>query len=311
MVPQIGEKRAGGGLSGIAAMAGIDLSSLSGGDILSPNSYPQILNNINFQKELIYSKFNTDKSTEPISYFDYVLNKKNKRFDLLSFIKKYTIGLPSIIIQSIRKNDTSSEKVSDVNSEIPLISFKEDKVIKDLMKNLSLNINTKEGYFTFSFTSPEPKLSAEVVKTSQALLQKYITEFKLQKVRNNLDFIENSYNIAKKNFEEKQQELAKFRDSNVSLYSAFAKTQEEKLTSEYNLLLNIYTDLAKQKEQAKISVTETTPILTIIKPVIIPTEKSGPKRLYTLVGLALLGFIFGAGSILFSPYIKEIIKHIN
>ena len=76
MVPQIGEKRAGGGLSGIAAMAGIDLSSLSGGDILSPNIYPQILNNINFQKELIYSKFNTDKSTEPISYFDYVLNKK-------------------------------------------------------------------------------------------------------------------------------------------------------------------------------------------------------------------------------------------
>ena len=142
-------------------------------------------------------------------------------------------------------------------------------------------------------------------------MQKYITEFKIEKVRSNLEFVEKSYDEAKVNFENKQSELAQYRDANKNISSAMARTQEEKLTSEYNLLLGIYTEIAKQKEQAKIAVTETTPILTIIQPVIIPTEKSGPKRLHILVGFALLGFIFGAGSILSSPYIKKIIKHIK
>lgn len=123
--------------------------------------------------------------------------------------------------------------------------------IKGLFEYLSLNVNEKEGYLTLSYTCEEPKLSADVVQTSQRLLQKYITEFKLQKVRSNLEFIESNYREAKKNFEEKQTELANFRDKNISLSSSMAKTIEEKLTSEYNLLLNTYSELAKQREQAK------------------------------------------------------------
>ena len=42
MVPQIGEKTTGGNLSGLAAMAGINLGSNSGGDVLMPNVYPKI-----------------------------------------------------------------------------------------------------------------------------------------------------------------------------------------------------------------------------------------------------------------------------
>jgi len=49
--------------------------------------------------------------------------------------------------------------------------------------------------------------------------------------------------------------------------------------------LGIYTEIAKQKEQAKIAVTETTPILTIIEPVKIPTVNSGPNRAMTLIRL--------------------------
>ncbi|MDD4500465.1 MAG: Wzz/FepE/Etk N-terminal domain-containing protein [Bacteroidales bacterium] len=54
MVPQTGQKSAGGSLGGLAAMAGINLGSLNSGEVLSPSVYPKIISNINFQKELIY-----------------------------------------------------------------------------------------------------------------------------------------------------------------------------------------------------------------------------------------------------------------
>lgn len=294
MVPQTGDKGSGGNLSGLAAMAGINLGSINSGEVLSPSVYPKILNNVNFQKELIYSEYNFSKADKPISYFEYLTNKKYRSFDLLRDLKKYTLGLPSIIIGLFKNNNEDNYIINTSNGLIYSLSNKENRIVKEVLKKLSLNINNKDGYITLSFTSEEPRISAEIVQKVQNLLQKFITEFKLEKVRNNLEFVEKSYDEAKENFERKQAELARFRDANKSLTSALAKTQEEQLTSEYNLLLGVYTELAKQKEQAKIAVNETTPILTIIEPVAIPTEKSGPKKTFLLVVTAFLGFTLSA-----------------
>lgn len=312
MVPQTGEKRAGGNLSGLAAMAGINIGSLSSGEVLSPSVYPRILNNVNFQKELIYSKYSFEKADEQITFYEYATNKKYSSFNFVGTIKKYTIGLPGVIIGTIKgKPDEISDTISTVNNKIDQLSLKENNVIKNVFGYLKLNLNNKEGYITLSFTSREPKLSAEVVLTAQKLLQKYITEFKIEKVRSNLEFVEKSYYEAKINFEEKQAELAKFRDANKSLSSAIAKTQEEKLTSEYNLLLGVYTEIAKQKEQAKIAVTETTPILTVIEPVVIPSEKTGPSRAKLFIGFILVGLVSSSFWLFIFPYTRNIIFKIK
>lgn len=73
-----------------------------------------------------------------------------------------------------------------------------------------------------------------------------------------------------------------------------ARTREEKLQSEYTFLLGVYTELDKQKEQAKIAVTETTPILTVIEPVVVPVEKSKPFRAQKLFIYTFLGLLAGA-----------------
>lgn len=306
MVPQTGEKKAGGNLSGLAAMAGINLGSMSSGEVLSPSVYPKILNNVNFQKELIYSKYSFEKSTEPISYYEYATNKEYRTFNLLGTLKKYTIGLPSVIIRAFRNNkeEQTANDSSMANNLIYRLTYKENRIINGILDKLLLNLNNKDGYFTISYTSNEPKVAAEVVLNTQQLLQKYITEFKLEKVRSNLEFVERSYEEAKQNFETKQAELARFRDANKSLTSSMARTQEEKLISEYNLLFNVYNELAKQKEQAKIAVKETTPILIVIEPVSVPIEKSKPSRALLLIVFSLLGFVIGAGKVFLVPYLK-------
>ncbi|MDE5639082.1 MAG: lipopolysaccharide biosynthesis protein, partial [Odoribacter sp.] len=49
MVPQTSEKKMSGGLSGLAAMAGINLGDIGGGETLSPKMYYKILESIPFQ----------------------------------------------------------------------------------------------------------------------------------------------------------------------------------------------------------------------------------------------------------------------
>ncbi|MHC1689214.1 MAG: Wzz/FepE/Etk N-terminal domain-containing protein [Bacteroidales bacterium] len=303
MVPQTGDKKTGGSLSGLAAMAGINLGSISSGEVLSPTVYPKIMTNVNFQKELIYSKFHFKRVEQPITLFDYYTDKKYQKISLIGTIKKYTIGLPGVIIKAINDKPVDSDK-SD-SSSIKSLTKDEKDVIKIMRENLSLDVNEKQGYVSISVNMPEPLLAAELAQRGQELLQKYITKFKLEKVASNLNFVERSYEESRKNFESKQAELARFRDSNKNFTSAVAKTQEEKLTSEYNLLLNIYSELAKQKEQAKIAVTETTPILTIIEPVFVPIEKSKPSRVMMLIAFSFLGLIFAAGVLFAVPYLED------
>lgn len=310
MVPQTGQKSTGGSLGGLAAIAGINLGSLSSGEVLSPTVYPKIMTNINFQKELIYSKFHFKGIEKSITLYDYYTDKKYQKFSIIGTLKKYTIGLPGVIIGAI-KGEQKGIIQSD-SSSLQSLTSKEKDIVKIVNTNLSLSVNNKDGYVSISANMLEPFLAAELAQKGQELLQKYITEFKIEKVEKNLKFVEKSYEESKRNFESKQAELARFRDANKSFTSAVAKTQEEKLTSEYTLLLGIYSELAKQKEQAKISVTETTPILTIIEPVVVPNEKSKPSRAMMLLIYAFLGLTIGIGIVLVMPYLEEnFIPNIN
>ncbi|MDD4032833.1 MAG: Wzz/FepE/Etk N-terminal domain-containing protein [Bacteroidales bacterium] len=310
LVPQTTEKRAGGSLSGLAAMAGISLGDIGSGEVLSPNVYPNIIKNVSFQKELLHAQYTFEGIPQPISYYEYATDKQYRKFNLLGAIKKYTIGLPGVIIGAIRGEPEESEG-SAVGDTIPRLTHKEQKVLKNLDEVFLIEMYDKKGYVQLSTTLGDPLLAAQITFKAQQLLQQYLTEFKLQKVRANLEYVEANFQEARQNFETKQEELARFRDANINLTSAMARTREEKLQSEYTLLLGVYTELAKQKEQAKIAVTETTPILTVIEPVVVPVEKSKPYRAQMLIIYTFLGLIVGVGWVLAWPYVKDTYKKVR
>ena len=277
-------------IGGLAALAGINIG-YNNGELLGPSTYPKILNNIDFQKELINKKIDFNSSKIPISIFDYYSNSKKKPSNIIDNITKYTVGLPSLIFNSLITNKIKNRAQNISSSHLKQFSNDEKKIITNLYKNISFNINDRTGLITLSVTMSEPIFATELVIHIQDLLQKYLTNFKLQKVRNNLNFVETNYKEAKSKFEFKQQELARFRDENKNVTSSLYKTTEEIILSEYNLLLSIYNELSKQREQAKIAVTENTPILTIIQPAVVPIEKTSPNRMKIVVIFGFIGLI--------------------
>ncbi len=311
LVPQTGQQRSGVSLGGMAAMAGINLGDMGAGEVLSPTVYPNIIKNVGFQKKLIHSLYVFKDLEEPVTYYNYATDPQYGKINLLGIIKKYTIGLPGIILEIIRGEPKEDNKPNGSEVLVSRLTYKEYKVLEKLYKIFTLTLNQKEGYVQLSITMRDPYLAAQITTKAQHLLQEYLTDFKLQKVQANLEFVENSYQEAKSNFEAKQEELARFRDANINLTSAVARTREEKLQSEYTLLLSVYTELAKQKEQAKIAVTETTPILTVIEPVVVPVEKSKPLRARILMIWTFFGVIIGVIWVLATPIVKENLNKIR
>jgi H+/Cl- antiporter ClcA len=66
--------------------------------------------------------------------------------------------------------------------------------------------------------------------------------------------------------------------------------------------------MALQLEQAKINVKETTPILTIVRPVMVPFIPSSTSSFSILVIFTFLGVVAGMAGVLFIPTIAEIME---
>ena len=295
MVPQSAEggSKLGGSLGGLAAMAGINLGSMGGGSTIPPTLYPKIVKSIPFQKELMKTPLSIEGQDGEVTFAEYYLEIKKP--GLLGYIKKYTIGLPGLILKAIR-GDGSSRSLSGAEGQSDdLLSITQDekKLIEILTAQLSLEVNDKDGYVSISARMPEAKAAAQIAKKAQILLQEAITNFKIQKAKDQLAFVEERYAEKEKEAKSAQQKLATFRDRNKNVSTATAQTEQERLTAEYNLVYGVYSELAKQLETQKIQVKEDTPVFTVIEPVSIPILKSKPKRALILMMWVFLGGIIG------------------
>ena len=308
IVPDTG-KSGNSKMSSLAALAGVNLGEGADVTALSPLVYQNIMNGTSFRKELMQTKIDFEKADKPVSFFDYYTSEEYNKPGVFDYIKKYTIGLPFVILNAIRGEQPEPDYSAIGNSEGPTmetLSKDEYNALKILEQCVSLTLDNKNGYVTITTNMPEAVASAQLAQATVVLLQKYITEFKIAKVQSNLDFIQSRYNEAKKNFEDIQIRRAAFRDANTNTNKYSARVEAEKLDAEYTLAMNLYSELATQLEQAKIEVKKDTPILTVVRPVTIPYKKSKPQRLQILVAFTFLGVVAGAGLVLGLPMLANI-----
>jgi LPS O-antigen subunit length determinant protein (WzzB/FepE family) len=308
IVPQSSSEKPGGSLGGIAALAGINLGSVGQQSSISPTLYPQILTNITFQKELLETLITIEGQDNKITYKEYYTNVYSP--SVLSSIKKYTIGLPGVLI-GLLKSDEISKEESKNNDYLPQITQDDKKLIELLLEQLSMEVNDKDGYIGLSTTMPEARAAAELTQKAQELLEQYVIDFKIEKSSSELDFIKNRYQEKEQEFQKIQQKLALYTDRNQNVNSARAKMELMLLQSEYDLAYGVYSELAKQLETQELKVKEDTPIFTILQPVFVPLEKTGPKRSLILIIYTFLGFVLSIGYLLAIEPIQNIIKEIR
>lgn len=317
ILPQSSRQNAPANLGGLAAIAGVNIGTtlINEGNI-SPSIYPQVINSFPYVREIMQIPIIVEKSEgEEITLYDYYSNKKYRENDLPAIIKKYTIGLPHTIISALRSHNIEEANINPfINSNgngIVKITPQEQTVYDAIKNAIQYEYNSRQGILTLGYAFPEALAAAQISEQLHKTLEKYVVEYKTKTVQENLIFVEQSYQAAKKDFLQKQTNLADFQDANRGLVTATSRATETRLRSEFEIAFTIYNELARQREQAKLAIEETRPVLTVINPVIVPISKSAPQRTKTIAVFLIIGLVAPIIWVMTAPFFRYITGNIK
>jgi len=304
-IPQTGgEVKAPSGLSGLASLAGINLSDMGGGSEIPPTLYPQITNSVPFRKELLGMGITVGVFEGTLE--TYLKETYFSESSILGTLKKYTIELPSLLLKSFRTDDLNLD-----SSGLYQISEVDQDLFEYLNEKLSLALNETEGFITLSFSDENKLIAAQVADRAKELLQERIIDFKSQSARELLTFTFGQFEENKASYEKLQDSIAVFKDQNLNISSSLYQNRLDRLVRELNIASSVVEQLATQLEQAKLQVNKDTPVFTVIEPVSVPFEKSAPKRSLIAVIWTFLGVVLSTGYILLKDPAREIIASIR
>lgn len=313
MVPQLNSK-SNSSLSSLASLAGFDLGTANTGTELSPLIYPQIVSSVTFRKELMYTPLHYEKCDTAINMFDYAQSdyaKPSAIGAVFMAIKKYTIGLPGVILGAMKGEKEpvvlpEGEGTADNAPKPVVVSEDEEKILKALAENVTLAVDKKEGYITLNVRGSEPIQTAELAIKAQQLLQEELTRFRIEKSESELEYIQARYNEIKAETESYQEQLARVTDRTQSISNTRDRIERDRIQTKYSISSSIYSELAKQLEQAKMQVKKDTPVFTVIQPITVPNQASN-SRAKTLIIWTFLGGILGCGVVLGKEYLPKLL----
>ena len=278
---------------------------------LSPLIYPQIVSSVPFRLEMMHTPLHYSKCDTMISMIDYSEAGYEKP-SIFGVVKKYTLGLPGVIMKAIRGEQPEVVLEDDGNdaegAAKPLVvTVKENEMLENFGAIMSLAVDKKEGYITLSVKGCEPIQTAELAMKAQQKLQDEVTRFRIEKSESELEYIQARYDEVKLENDRYQEQLATLKDRSKNVATTRASIELERVQAKYNVASSIYNEMAKQLEQAKMQVKKDTPVFTVIQPVTVPM-KSANSRAKTLIVWTFFGVILGCGIVLgkgYWPKLKE------
>ena len=292
-------------LGSLASLAGINLNAEAASSLdnyISPLLYSRIVESEEFSINLLKEEL-VDLNGDRFSIKDYMLDD-SKGFDIIGFIKKYTIGL---FTSSDTKEVANSQHLEDYN----FISEEDYGLVKGIKAKFSIEANEKEGYIKVLAYDKDAFISTQLVKLVTKNLQSRIISLRTNKIKEQVDYSKKQYRKKQLEFEILQNNLAEFKDSNKNISTAVFLSELQKLESEYQLQQNILMTLANEYNRNKIKLNKDTPIFSVLDEVSVPNKRSKPKRKQIVLIFVFLGIVIStAYSIAKQPF-KEIIQKIN
>lgn len=298
LAPEISDpKAASGGLVALASMAGLG-SAQAGADAVYPQLYPDVVSSVPF----ITSLFDVEVETK----------EDGRKFTVKQYMEDETkapwwsaiLGFPFKVLGAIMASD-EEEGGKDGLDNFQLTK-QEYELVEALNKRVTATVDQKTNVVTISVLMQDPLISAVLADTVVSRLQDYVTQYRTNKSRKDLEYAETLNEEAKVEYYKAQQKYAEYLDRNHGLAFQSAQITRDRLQNETSLAFSLYNQTAQQVQKAKAKVQETTPVYAIITPATVPVKAASPKKLLILVGFTFLAFVACAAWILFlKPMLEE------
>ena len=176
---------------------------------------------------------------------------------------------------------------------------KEETILaQSIGKKLNCLVDKKTNVITLTVTDQDPLVSALLVDTLRTRLQSFITNYRTQKARNDLQYLLQLRDEAALQYKEKQEAYATYSDANMELFLETNKSHLAKLKSEAQTAYDIYNQLLQRVEIARAKVLERTPAFTVVQNATVPLKPAGPRRTLIVLAFCMLAFIGTTGYII-------------
>jgi hypothetical protein len=225
-----------------------------------------------------------------MTYYDYMMHEQ-KRPWWSAAIGGVLNGLVNLIATK------DSLEVSDSINPFRL-SKRQANLIKTINRNIVCDVDQKTMVITIKVKDQDPWIAATMADSVKARLQEFITNYRTNKARIDLEQIRRQYQQAKREYDRSRQMYAEFADANQDVLMQSVRMKLTELENEMQLKFNAYSTLTLQLQGAEAKILEETPAFTTLQSATVPVQKSGPPRKKIFMVFLFLAFVYKSAKIL-------------
>lgn len=280
LAPELSSGSSSGTLSSLASSFGLNLggSDMLSSDAISPSLYPDVLSSTNFLIELFPIRIATNEGDVKTDYYTYL--DKYQIYAWWHYPIKWFLDL------IISQEDNNKSNVNPFK-----LTRKQSDIIETMCRNINCEVDKKTDVIIITVTDQDKLVCATIADSVRAKLQNYITRYRTNKTRLDLEYYKKLTQDAKVEYERARQKYAAYSDANMDLMLTSYKARMEDLENDMQLKYNTYNALNTQLQAAKAKVQERTPAFTILQGATVPIKPAGPKRMIFVIVMELLAFI--------------------
>lgn len=291
LAPEMSDNTGKGGMSALASFAGLNLGN-SGADAVYPELYPDVVQSVPFCLSLLQTPL-TDKDEDRKFTLEQYMED-----DMRSPWWSAILALPGKAIGALMPSN-DEEVSADHKPNAFKLTKDEANLIMSLNNLINASVDKKTSVVTISVTMQDPMVSAILADTVVNRLREFVTEYRTNKAREDMLYLEKLNDEAKEAYYAAQQKYANYLDTHQGIVMHSAQTMRDRLENEATLAFNLFNQTSQQLQLAKAKVQEQTPVYATISPATVPISPSAPRKALILVGFVFLAFVACAAWILF------------
>ncbi len=271
-------------ISSIASMVGMDMDFGSSSDAIYPELYPDLIGSNDFIVSLFPVEVTTKDGSVTTDYYDYLLNYTKKAW------YTFPARLLHDIVAKLKTDDVpftgDSTKVNPFH-----LSKMQYNIAHKIGKSINCTVDKKTSVITIEVTDQDPVISAVMADSIKNRLQAFITQYRTQKARNDLAYMEKLFMESKEEYVTARQQYAAYSDANQDLILQTYRAKQEDLENEMQLKYNAYTQMYEQLQISKAKVQESTPAFTVVQSASVPLKHINKSKLMVMTIFMFLGFV--------------------
>lgn len=263
LAPELGGKSStGSGLASLASSFGVNLGNGASatGDAITPAAYPDLMKSVDFKTSLFPVKVKRKQDKTSMSLYAYFKNEWKYAW------WEHCFGL----MAPGKEKDTLVNNFELTNEQTYIAGL--------INQNVACSIDKKSYLITIDVTAQDPHVAAQLADSVKTRLQDFLTEYRTNKARHDLEYAQNLQKQAKKDYERARQLYVDFMDANQNVSLMSLQQKQMDLENDMQLQYNNYNTLNAQVIDAKAKVQQETPAFTTLQSATVPLVPAGPRK---------------------------------